>query len=102
MHELTKDEISLLLYFECVSVDNNGLIDGRRINVPEIEIANRWDEEGFLSFGRLLARDLTEARHNTHYVVLTDESWATAHHYRKQRGLRGVDNCKFHRKTYDV
>lgn len=101
MRELTKDEASLLLYFETVAVDNSGMVDGRRINAPEIETANKWDEEGFLFFGRLLAKDLIAARPNTHYVVLTDEAWNTAARYRRERGLRGVDRCKFFRKSYD-
>ena len=50
---LSRDERSLLLYFESVCVDHAGLVDTRRMNADDIKIATKWDEIGFVLYGRV-------------------------------------------------
>lgn len=88
--ELTKEENSLLLYMETQTVDYGGKLQGVRMNADDFEIAKRWNEIGFVLFGRIAANDISTRGTSgeyprTHWCVLSDEAWVTAHAERRAR-----------------
>lgn len=84
---LTRDEISQLLYLETRVVDHLGLIDARQMNSTDFEISQRWNEQGFIHFGRV---SFNSIKHNlTHWVKFTEDAWDAAHKARRLRGHRG-------------
>lgn len=89
---MSKDEKSLLLYFESRCVDNRGSVDGRKMNEIDFEIANRWDKIGFIQFGRVDSKIMLEYIENqrpiSHWVELSDEAWKLAHEERRARARR--------------
>jgi hypothetical protein len=87
MAELTKDEKSLLLLLEACAVDNSGRIDLRRINSDDIAIGKRWNESGFVKFGRIRAADIF--RKETRWCHLSPEALKLAHEERTLRAERG-------------
>lgn len=108
---MTRRELSLLLFFECAVVDVAGAVDSRRMNRDDFEIAERWNAEGFVRFGRVNSRDLNqktrEGFHRTHWVELTERAWQAAHLERRaraervaerrtwQRNCPKIANCRF-------
>lgn len=84
MSEMHEKAVSLLLYLETCAVDNGGLVDGRRMNKEEFALARKWNDEGFLFFGRRLLSEI-KVPGNTHYVVLTRSSFAMAGNERWRR-----------------
>lgn len=86
VRQLSKDEISLLLYLETCLVDQAGRVGMEQMNKDDIEIAKRWNEEGFIKFGRILMTDIYPGSNRTHFVNFSDEAWTLAHLYRKVRG----------------
>lgn len=87
---MTKEEKSLLLFLETRAVDYGGRVNTLHMNGEDFDIAKRWDEEGFVGFGRIVARN-----HNSdgsHWVKLSDEAWKLAHKERKARAKRMWDN----------
>lgn len=83
LESLTKDQKSLLLYFESCTVDYGGKVDLRRMNEDEIYIAKQWDKQDFIQFGRIKFSDIVG--HNTHYVFLSENAWNLAHEERRAR-----------------
>ena len=86
LETMSKDERSLLLFFESRAVDYCGRVDIRRMNTEDMEIAKRWNEEKFIQFGRIVIR-----HHNsdgTHWCILSEEAWILAHLERKERHKR--------------
>lgn len=69
---MTKAENSLLLYFEARATDHCGTVDRQQMNDEDREIAERWDDEGFVKYGMF-------------GVVLSDEAIDAAHQLRKER-----------------
>ena len=91
LSEMSKDERSLLLYIESVSVEYGGLIDSRKINVGDREILERWDQSGFISYSRLTWASI-QTLHNKHctdLVYLSEEAWRLAHEERRARAFYG-------------
>jgi hypothetical protein len=93
--QMTKDERSLLMYLETRAVDFSGRVDMRMMNAPDIEIARRWADEGFLAFGRLPGRYLADtSRHptdmSTYFVRLSSEAWETVAQLRRERAQRST------------
>ncbi len=86
LEKMSRDEKSLLLYFETVSVDYGGAVDARRMNKEDFEIAAQWKKDGFIKFGRVYSKDLITSR--THWVEMTPEAWHLAHLERKIRAER--------------
>jgi len=86
LSEMTKEERSLLLYFESCAVDKGGAVDSRRMNQNDFIIAQQWCVSGFIKFGRVYSKDVREAR--THWVELSDEAWIPAHQERRNRADR--------------
>ena len=53
IEKMTRDEKSLLIYFEHCMVDAHGCVDNRKMNADDYEIAKRWTKEGFVHFCRI-------------------------------------------------
>lgn len=84
--KLTKDEKSLLLFLETRQVDYGGRVNLQHMNDEDMEIAERWNKEGFIGFGRIVIRN-----HNsdgTHWCRLSKEAFEVAHELRKERAER--------------
>ena len=60
--DLTKAERSLLLMFECCVVDRYGGVESIRMNREDFDIADRWNESGFVRFGRIYSKDIRDQR----------------------------------------
>ena len=86
LNEMTKDEKSLLLFFECRAVDNAGRVKTDHMNDDDRALADRWSVEGFVRWGRIRAADLNEF--GSHWCILSDEAWALAAEERKARAAR--------------
>lgn len=100
---MDKDERSLLLYFECQAVDYGGKIDARRMNNDDFQIAKRWNEEGFVRFGRIASGDIKSYGQTQfdHWCVLSEHAWDLAHEERRARNVRVEDKLTVHRNGYD-
>ena len=87
MELTTNTEKSLLLYFETQAVDYGGKLESVRMNADDFAIAKRWNEAGFVQFGRIAFHDIKNnagvAR--DHWCVLSDEAWKLAHAERRAR-----------------
>jgi len=84
---MTKNESSLLLYFETQAVDRGGLLESARMNGDDFAIAHRWNAMGFVRFGRIASRDVhakNVATHD-HWCVLSNEAWRIAQIERRAR-----------------
>lgn len=96
----TRDEKSLLLYFETQATDYGGTLEGVRMNADDFALAKRWHETGFVQFGRIALNDIK--RHNgvarDHWVVLSEEAWKLAHAERRARCERVMATLKVERK----
>lgn len=97
--ELTKEEKSLLLYMETQAVDYGGKLEAVRMNADDFEIAKRWNESGFVLFGRIAANDIQTRGGitRTHWCVLSEDAWATAHAERRARCQRLMDKLTVQR-----
>lgn len=100
MELTTRDEKSLLLYFETQAVDYGGTLESARMNADDFAIAKRWHEAGFVHFGRIAFNDITT--HNgvarDHWCVLSEEAWTLAHAERRARCERAMAILKVERK----
>lgn len=97
--DLSKDERSLLLFFETNAVDQGGAIDMRHMNAGDRAIAARWVIEGFIEFGRIAARSLPiGSGGRTHYVVLGSEALALAQEERRAR-IKRLDKSRTWQKA---
>jgi len=89
LEAMTKDERSLLLFLESCAVDQGGSVKSVHMNGADFEIAKRWNQEGFVKFGRIRSADLS--RGGSHWCALSDEAWILAHAERKARAVRMWD-----------
>lgn len=87
----TKLERSLILYLESRAVDNSGLLDNRQMNKEDMDLCKKWNEIGFIKFGRVPFNDIQGSK--THYAILTPEAFAEAHKERVRRST--VFPCKY-------
>jgi hypothetical protein len=86
LSKLSKDEKSLLLFFEAAYVDYAGKLNPQHMNNDDRLIAERWTKEGFVEFGRVQFKDCISEK--TNYVFLSDEAIDLAHQERKERANR--------------
>jgi len=92
LEEMSRDERSLLLYFESCAVDYIGRVNLIRTNPQDRKIIVLWEKSNFIKFGRVKFGD-----HNSqggHWVELSEEAWALAHQERKARFNRNTRNYK--------
>ena len=88
--ELTKDEKSLLMFFEYTAVDRWGWIDDvRKMNDDDIETMIKWNDEGFILSQRA-SRKRDEKIQLTYIVRLSEAAWELAHQLRKEKALRHI------------
>jgi hypothetical protein len=87
MELTTREEKSLLLFFETQAVDYGGKLEGVRMNADDFAIAKRWNEAGFVQFGRIAYHDIKRLAGvaRDHWCVLSDEAWKLAHEERRAR-----------------
>lgn len=90
---MSKDEKSLLLFFECRIVDKGGRVNSAHMNNADRNIANRWADEKFIRFGRIAIEDCDAD--GSLWVTFSDEAWETAHKLRRDRGERMLRNRSF-------
>ena len=86
--DMTRDERSLLLYFETRMVDYSGRVDTRRMNDDDMEIVDKWKAADFIDYGRIRVAD-----HNmdgSNWVEFSEEAWQLAHQERRARAERGT------------
>jgi hypothetical protein len=102
--ELTRNELSLLLYFETQATDYGGTLESCRMNADDMQIARRWNETGFVQFGRIAFNDIKEhgGTHRTHWCVLSDAAWVRAHAERRARCERLMTKLKVERKGLET
>ena len=81
---MTKDERSLLLFLETCSVDYGGKIDARHMNAEDFRIAESWNKSGYIKFGRICWRDISEDK-RSYWVEFSEEAWKDAHAERRAR-----------------
>ncbi len=81
--KFTKEEISLLLFLECRAVDYAGRVKTIHMNATDMKIAERWNTEGFVKFGRIAFKYLNDL--GIHWCHLSDEAWRVAAAERKAR-----------------
>lgn len=84
---MTKDQQALLLYLETRAVDHGGLVDTRHMSAADVEQAMRWNEDGFLEFGRILAANVGSFG-CSHWVALSEAAWRDAFGERRARAER--------------
>ncbi len=88
--EMTKDEQSLLLFLETRQVDYGGRVNLQHMNDDDMKIAEKWNETGFVGFGRIVMRN-----HNsdgTNWCKLSEEAWTMAHKLRREKAQRLWEN----------
>ena len=85
--DMSNDERGLLLFFESNAVDHRGTVHSQHMNKDDMDIAKRWDEEGFCKFGRIKAADIRDRfqAKKTHYVLMSDEALKLAQEERIER-----------------
>jgi len=88
MTELTKEEKSLLLYFETRATDYGGTVDGANMNGADFSKAQEWDKAGFVKFGRICSEDLDSRRRGAYWCRLSSDAVAIAHQLRAERADR--------------
>ncbi|AMV30885.1 hypothetical protein VN12_02135 [Pirellula sp. SH-Sr6A] len=88
-----KAEVSLLLYFETRSVDHSGRVDSRYMNESDVEIAKKWNEIGFVRFGRIASEDCNA--NGSNWVELSDDAWSEVSVLRRERAKRNWKTRRF-------
>jgi hypothetical protein len=91
--EYEKYELSLLLFLECRIVDHSGRVNAIHMNNDDFAIAERWNEEGLIGFGRIASEDINDT--GAHWVTFSEDAWDAAHAERRARGARNLE-----RRTY--
>ena len=85
LDNMSKDERSLLLYFESCLVNQRGRLESCRMNAENFEIAERWNAAGFIHFGR---KPGTLVR--LFWVRFSEEAWGLAHVERRRKAERNL------------
>lgn len=86
----SRDEKSLLIFFEQMAVDYGGLLQNSKLNADDFRIAEKWRDDGFIKFGRIKLDDVPKATGcgsspRAYWVVLSDEAWELAAKERRAR-----------------
>jgi len=86
LEEMSKNEKNLLLFFETRAVDYGGRVSLVYMNRDDMKIAEKWNESGFVFFGRIVIRH--HNKDGTNWCRLSEEAWKLAHQERKARHKR--------------
>lgn len=100
LEEMTKEERSLLLYFEARLVDRAGTVDHRNLNATDMMIAKQWGAARFIEFGRLRLESCKNDA--THWVRFTDAAWILAQCERRRRAERVLVKAPYKRTCDEV
>jgi hypothetical protein len=100
---MSREEKSLLLYFECCMVDYGGKVQSARMNADDFKIAEEWNKTGFVKFGRIKHNDIdwTLKVPFNYWCVLSADAWDYAHAERKARSDNNVKALGVFRIGYD-
>ncbi len=82
---LTKDEKSLLMFFETALVEHKGCLDITHMTPGDVTLAKKWNSSGYAGFGHLVPRGRTK---NTHWCSLSVCAWNDAHNERYARAQK--------------
>jgi len=89
---MTSDEKRLLLYLETRAVDYGGKVDAQHMNKEDFDIVQKWNEEGFVKFGRIKFHSITKGKGRTscvsYWCELSDEAWKLVHLERRAKCKR--------------
>ena len=98
---MSSRELNLLLYLETCAVDYGGGVSAEHMNEEDFNIAKRWNEQGYIGFGRIWASDITSqsARRSTNWVVLSEQAWIDAHSERRARNERMWAKRSWHKTS---
>lgn len=89
--DMTKDEMSCILYLETCAVDQGGLVEGIRMNAADYAACKKFVELNLIEFRRIPAALLgTFARQVTDMVTFKPGGWVLAHRLRQERAERGL------------
>ena len=91
LSEMSQEERNLLLFFEARSAENGGAVKTAQMNANYFRIAKRWNESGFVFFGRIASHCHSSTRGATSWCELSDEAWVIAAAERRARYER--KNC---------
>jgi len=86
---MTKDEKSLLLFFEACMTDHVCQVNIQHMNDTNKGIAETWRKDDFIQYGRRKFSEITNG--NTHWVILNNEALDAALALRKERALRSAE-----------
>jgi hypothetical protein len=89
----TREEKSLVLFFETCLVDGMGRVASAHMNAEDLQIAENLAKEGLIEFGRLNFKTVSKfhkprpsfSRQYTHWVRFTDKAWQLTHQWRRER-----------------
>ena len=96
--EFTRDEISVLLYFETCAVDSRGLFEAKHVSSADLLLANKLQGEGFIAYGRIPAKVILKwgkshpVLRETHWVRLGDDVWKIVHRERRAKAERTISD----------
>ncbi len=90
LKKMSKDERSLLLFLETRQVDYGGRVNLQHMNKEDMDIAQKWNNEGFIGFGRIVARNINSD--GSSWCKLSEEAFKLAHKERKARAKRMWEN----------
>ncbi len=100
--EMNKEERSLLLFLETCAVDHGGLICIQHMNDADIEIAKQWNNNEFISFGRIKSDDINSSGGKTYsyWCLFSQKAFDLAHQERIARADR-MWNKRTWKRTID-
>ena len=88
LKDMTRNERSLLLFFESASVEYGGLLNSQHMNSEDLAIAAEW-ASGFAGFRRLKAATIKKLNGRyTHCCSLSPTAWSLAQEERRERAAR--------------
>jgi hypothetical protein len=84
---MKKRERELLLYLEDRQVSYCGQVNTINMTPKDFSAAERWHDEGFITFGRIGESDDLPGRY-THWCRLSEDAWRKAQRLRRKRAAK--------------
>lgn len=91
LEDLSKVEKVVLLFLEACAVEYGGTVDTDQMSKYAFLIAEKWNREGFINFGRIAYKDIPDKFSHykfSHFVFLSENAWSLAHQERRERFKR--------------
>lgn len=86
MRKLSKEEKSLLLYFETRAVDYGGKVNTEHMNHEDMILAKNMNKSKFVEFGRVVLRN--HSYEGMCWCKLSPKAWQLAHLERRNKAER--------------